>query len=215
VETLLDFSAAHLRGGVALSGVRILSPESALAMQQQQVGLGGSSTVQEGWGVAWALERWSGHRVIGHDGGTIGQKASLRLFPELGLVTVVLTNSDLGPALTRAWYDALGPELGVERPTPRVEPDATVADLAPMLGAYTSVGETWEVRTGPSGTVELSVTSHLEDLSPSVTSTVVPLGPGRFRVDLHGNDVEAALVEAEGRSFLYNGRLLPRLTDAK
>ena len=215
VDTLLDFAAAHLRGGAGLAGTRILSRESTLAMQEQQVGLAGQSTVQEGWGVAWALERWVGHRVIGHDGGTIGQKASLRLFPELGLVTAVLTNGAHGPALTRDWYDALGPEFSVRRPEPRAEADATVSDLALMLGTYTSAAEQWELQRGPDGTVELAVTSYLEDLSPTRTSTVVPLGPGRFRVDLDGNQVEATLVEAEGRSFLYNSRLLPRLTGSR
>ena len=177
------------------------------------MGLGGQSTVQEGWGVAWARERWAGHRVIGHDGGTIGQKASLRLFPELGLVTAVLTNSDQGSALTSNWYDAVGPEFGVRRPAPAAAPDATAADLALMLGTYTSVVEQWELRNGPDGAIELVITSHLEDLSPTRTSTVVPLGPGRFRVDLDGKEVEATLIETDGRSFLYNGRLLSHLTD--
>jgi len=213
VDTLLGFAAAHLRAGIALPGTRVLSPGSTRSMQEQQVGLSGQSTVQEGWGLAWALERWAGQRVIGHDGGTIGQRASLRLFPDLGLALAVLTNAETGPALIRDWYDALGAEFGVRPPRPRVDPGATVTDLAPMLGAYASVAERWELRDGPDGTVRLTVTSYLEDLSPSRTETAMPLGPGRFRVDLDGNQVEATLVEAKGRSYLYNGRLLSRLSD--
>ena len=215
VDTLLSFAAAHLRGGVGFKGTRILSRESTLAMQEQQVGLRGMSTVQEGWGLGWARERWAGHPAVGHDGGTIGQKARLRLFPDLGLVTAVLTNGTDGLRLIRDWYDALGPQFGIEQPTPRVEPSATPADLAPVLGMYVSVSERWDVRAGPDGTVELDIVSNLEDLSPTRTVPVVPLGPGRFRIDLDGHPIEATYVEAEGHSFLYNGRLLPRLTTAR
>ena len=212
VDTLLGFAAAHLRDGVGLSGTRILSRESTLAMQEQQVALGGMSTVQEGWGLGWAREQWAGHSVVGHDGGTIGQKASLRLFPGLRLVLAVLTNGADGPALIRDWYAALGPQFGVEQPLPRLQPGATTADLTPALGTYESVSERWDLRAIADGTVELDIVSYLEDLTPTRTTTVIPLGPGRFRADLDGHQIEATHVEAEGRTFLYNGRLLPRLT---
>jgi CubicO group peptidase (beta-lactamase class C family) len=213
VDTLLGFAATHLRGGVGLTGTRVLGRTSTLAMQEEQAGLGGRSTVQEGWGVAWSRERWAGHRVIGHDGGTIGQRASLRLFPDLGLVLAVLTNGTDGPGLIHDWYDAVGPQLGVTQPVPRLEPAATTADLEPALGAYESAAERWELRRGADGGVDLLIVSHLEELSPTRTVPVRPLGPGRFAVELDGREAEVTYVEADGRSYLYNSRLLPRLTD--
>ena len=50
-------------------------------------------------GLAWRLARWSGTEVIGHDGGTIGQAAALRVLPERGVAVCVLTNGDNGDAV--------------------------------------------------------------------------------------------------------------------
>ena len=50
-------------------------------------------------GLAWRLAQWSGTEVIGHDGGTIGQSAALRVLPERGIAVCVLTNGDNGGTL--------------------------------------------------------------------------------------------------------------------
>ncbi len=46
----------------------------------------------DAWGVGWILFDWDGHRLIGHDGNTIGQASFLRILPEEGLAVTLLTN---------------------------------------------------------------------------------------------------------------------------
>jgi CubicO group peptidase (beta-lactamase class C family) len=102
VADLLAFGKMHMDGGVAQDGARVLSEESVRAMQAPQFAL--PETPGEGaahWGLGWMLFDWGGRRVIGHDGGTIGQMSSLRLLPEERFGVAILTNaSPTGGLLT-------------------------------------------------------------------------------------------------------------------
>jgi len=110
----LTFAAAHLRGGV-LDGGRLLSADSAAAMTSQQVARVDTAGQEDAssWGLGWALGTWGGARVVGHNGNTIGQSAFLRLLPEHGLATVLLTNGGRADQLHRALVgEPLVAELG-------------------------------------------------------------------------------------------------------
>lgn len=82
VSDLLAFGKMHMDGGLARDGARILSEDSVRAMQQSQhimPAVPGGNPAH--WGLGWMLFDWGGaagtpRRVIGHDGGTIGQISS-------------------------------------------------------------------------------------------------------------------------------------------
>jgi CubicO group peptidase (beta-lactamase class C family) len=140
VGDLLKFARLHLDGGRAQSGERLLSEESVRAMQVPQVALpeqpGGGAAH---WGLGWMLFDWDGHRVIGHDGGTIGQVSSLRVLPEQRFAVGVLANTTPsgGLLLDRAVRWLFEEFAHVTRP-PRPRPPETppVLDLSPYTGVY-------------------------------------------------------------------------------
>jgi len=96
---LAAFALVHLNDGKATDGTQVLSSESVAAMQQQQVATPGPAdpVLGRGVGLPWILTRGEGPAVIGHDGGTIGQYAFLRVVPSEGLAVVLLTNGGKDP----------------------------------------------------------------------------------------------------------------------
>jgi hypothetical protein len=81
------------------------------------------------WGLGWMLFDWGDRRVIGHDGGTIGQNASLRLFPDANFGAAVLTNgSPSGGMLTARVMKWLFSEcLGIAMPPRPMPPESPPA----------------------------------------------------------------------------------------
>lgn len=68
--------------GVATDGTRVLSAESARVMREPQVEIPDTYTLGTHWGLGWILMSWDGHEFYGHDGGTLGQTAILRVCGE-------------------------------------------------------------------------------------------------------------------------------------
>ncbi|KJQ52665.1 D-alanyl-D-alanine carboxypeptidase precursor [Microbacterium sp. SA39] len=89
---LVTYARMHIDGGIAPDGTRMLSPESVAAMQTRQVEVPDFGLMGSAWGLGWSLYDWAGGPVIGHDGGTIGQSAFLRIVPEAGVAVAILTN---------------------------------------------------------------------------------------------------------------------------
>ncbi|MPZ74270.1 MAG: serine hydrolase [Nitriliruptorales bacterium] len=89
---VLTFARIHMSSGHAGSGTRLLAQRSVTAMREPHVELPGPFSLADAWGLGWGLMNWDGHRLIGHDGGTIGQYAFLRISPEDDLAVVLLTN---------------------------------------------------------------------------------------------------------------------------
>ncbi len=136
--SLLAFATLHLRDGVTRSGRRLLSAESAQAMRRMEVRLPVDIAAADGYGLSWQVyDSWRPPGV-GHDGGTIGQSAFLRLIPELDVAVAALTNvSSGGPAkafdeILRAVVRGVGAQLP-SRPAPN--PSATV-ETPRYVGAY-------------------------------------------------------------------------------
>lgn len=135
---LLGFVAMHLAEGAGPDGTRILSPLSARAMRTAQVTLPRLTGMGAAWGLGWEIIAADAPVVIGHDGGTIGQSAFLRVVPEAGLAVALLTNGGdvfglfeavVGQIL-REVADVTLPAL----PVPHDEPVAV--EPAPLLGLY-------------------------------------------------------------------------------
>ncbi|WP_328321762.1 beta-lactamase family protein [Kribbella sp. NBC_00382] len=76
-------------------------------MRQPQVAVPGATGGFEAVGQAWRLYDWSGRKLFGHDGTTVGQLAFLRIDPEARLAVCLLTNSANAPAL----FDQLASEV--------------------------------------------------------------------------------------------------------
>jgi len=110
-DDLLAFASLHLTGGVAPSGQRLLSAELAAEMAAPSVDLPDPYTFGDSWGLGLIRFDWDGHRVIGHDGATLGQHAYLRLAPDEGLAVAVLTNGGNAGDLSQEVFTELFEEL--------------------------------------------------------------------------------------------------------
>jgi CubicO group peptidase (beta-lactamase class C family) len=139
---LAAFARMHLAGGTARDGTRLLSAASVRAMQEVQGPRPRASDAALTQGLGWLMSDWSGVRVIGHGGGTIGQLSFLEAVPEHDLVVVLLTNSGAGGALWRDLSRWLFQELAGVR-TPRVPRPAEPPPDLPLenyTGTYERLG---------------------------------------------------------------------------
>lgn len=143
-------AAAHLRGGVAADGTRILGEEAVAAMQEHSTDLPDTWSLGDSWGLGWIRYGWDGHRLIGHDGSTLGQNAFLRALPEQGLVVALLTNGGHSSDLARALLGEVFEEVaGITAPPGIVPPEQPYvpadAERAAVVGTYERAGVLTEV----------------------------------------------------------------------
>lgn len=136
VAGVLAFARLHLTGGVAVVGTRVLSAESAAAMAAHQADLPDKRVLGDSWGLGWIRFGRDGHRLIGHDGNTLGQTAFLRVLPEQGLAVALLTNGGQARDLYQDLYQEIFAEVaGVTMPQPFAPPPEPVTvDVAPYVG---------------------------------------------------------------------------------
>ncbi|NUP76012.1 MAG: beta-lactamase family protein [Nonomuraea sp.] len=126
----LRFAKMHLSGGLAPDGTRVLSEESVRAMREPQASVPGLEPMQSHCGLGWGLWDWPDGPVIGHNGGTVGQAALLRLVPGQDVAVAILTNGGdfhgLHPLVTELLDELAGvrvPALPVPpAQPPRVDP---------------------------------------------------------------------------------------------
>jgi CubicO group peptidase (beta-lactamase class C family) len=187
---VLAFARLHLTGGLAADGTRILSEDSAAAMASRQADLPDPYILGDSWGLGWIRFGWDGHRLLGHDGNTIGQAAFLRLLPEQGLAVTLLTNGgqtrDLYEDLLREVFEEVA---GVRMPHPLTPPEAALeVDAAPHVGLYERASVRLEVLAAdaehPTPTLRTTVTGTLAELEPEPTREypMAALGPDLFLV---------------------------------
>jgi CubicO group peptidase (beta-lactamase class C family) len=96
------------------------------------------------WGLGWFLGEGPNYRMAGHDGGTSGQFAYLRLLPESQIAFTLLTNSPSSAMcreLERQLLDSL-PGTAVPDKPARV---AWQPDPARYVGAYRNIGSSYSV----------------------------------------------------------------------
>ncbi|AIY16923.1 serine hydrolase [Pimelobacter simplex] len=139
IGDLLTFAETALREGLAPNGTRILSAESARLMTVPHVDLRTSVVGKTGWGLGWFLQDWQGSSVYGHDGGTIGQRAYLRIFPDSGLAVALLTSGGRSDGLYRELFDDAARTLDGGALHTVAVPDPTTAP-APLAGSWESAG---------------------------------------------------------------------------
>ncbi|SFO70586.1 serine hydrolase [Amycolatopsis rubida] len=212
---LLTFVRMQLNDGKADDGTQVVLPESLLAMREPQVDVPRLG-MAEHWGLGWMLFDWDGGKVIGHDGGTIGQSAFLRVVPEKGVAVALLTNGGQPMHVYQEIFAKLLDELaGVtvpERPEPN--PAAAPADFSRYVGEYTSMvadtvvteedGRLWMQRSPKGIFAEIGAPSGKEELFPSKGDTFVAKTeqlPGVYMAHAFVGD------DGHGRAqFLHTGR---------
>ncbi|TDU82370.1 CubicO group peptidase (beta-lactamase class C family) [Kribbella voronezhensis] len=219
---LLTFATLHLAEGKAADGTAVLSAASVKAMQEPQVKVPALGLMGDSWGLGWEIFDWGGTRVIGHDGGTIGQNAFLRIVPEHGLAVTVLTNGGDTIELYKAVVGQVVKELaGLELPALPTPPDTAVPiDTERMLGTYSCEVADFTIRQDDDGKVWL-------DQTPK--GIFAELGPAPEPVELVGRNEESLIaVKAENgvhlpqvflgddgsghALYLHNGRAIRRAT---
>jgi hypothetical protein len=123
----------------------------------------------DSWGLGWTRIDWDGHLVIGHDGGTRGQMAFLRIVPELDLAVTLLTNGGNAMDLYQELFRELFAELvGISLP-PAVEPPAQPVEVGATayFGAYERAGSRIEIFAGDHGLRVRSITTGaMADIVP-------------------------------------------------
>lgn len=136
---VLALARLYLDGGVGPDAGRLLTAAAAEHAFTAQVHVPDPS-LADAWGVGFMLRTWDGARIVGHDGGTVGQGASLRILPDHGVAVVVLGN---GPGLGTAMDDlirAAVQELCGIQPSPPLAPSAEMtADCGDWAGVYERV----------------------------------------------------------------------------
>ena len=135
---VLTFAHMHLADGVTSDGTRVLAESSARAMREPQVAVPDPYTLGSHWGLGWILFTWEGHDVYGHDGGTIGQSAFLRIVPDANLSVCLLTNGGhTGDLYHDLFREILSEVAAIDMPA-RLQPPAepVEVDLQPYVGRY-------------------------------------------------------------------------------
>jgi CubicO group peptidase (beta-lactamase class C family) len=182
---VLGFAKLHLRDGVGPNGERLLSEESARAMREPQVEVptGGIGESEAHWGLGWSVYTWSGRTVVGHDGGTIGQAAFLRVVPDSGAAVALLTNGGDPFGLYRDLCGELLAEVaGVDLPTEPVPPESPLeVDPTSYVGRYDRAGASLEVVSRDGGLVAIQTVTGLgSEMTPEpVEMPLVALDPER------------------------------------
>lgn len=166
---VLAFARLHLTGGLAADGTRLLTEASATAMVDKHADVPDKYSLGDSWGLGWIRYGWSGHRLVGHDGNTIGQAAFLRLLPEQGLAVTLLTNGGNTRDLYEELYREIFAELAdVVMPRSLTPPDEPVeVDIAEWLGSYERESVRMEVLQDERGPrLRTTITGPLAELMP-------------------------------------------------
>ena len=180
---LVAFARLHLAGGLAGDGTRLVSEGSVRAMREPEVAIPEPLTLGGEIGLAWILSNWSGRTVFGHDGGTIGQSAYLRVLPASGptpdLAVALLTNGGEMRDLYVDMFTEVFEELaGVPVPKP-VEPqsDGPGIEATRYVGRYVREGFEIEVVEHEGGLTMINRPTGILATAMGGTEVSAPLHP--------------------------------------
>ncbi|QIS12721.1 serine hydrolase domain-containing protein [Nocardia arthritidis] len=216
---LLTFARLHIDGGVAPDGDRLLPADLVEQMRAEQAVLPGPdlSPGLDSWGIGWFRLDWDGHRIIGHDGGTLGQTALLRVLPEQRLAFAMLTNGgEVGPAMSEVCAEVAA-LVGITVPEPFAPPaQPPRVDVDRHVGVYERAGARCEV-TVSDGKLRMRVigTGELAGEMPDKTFDLVPVAEDRYLC----HDPQLGWIPltfyriADGSPFMhFGGRATPKRT---
>ncbi|NED96277.1 beta-lactamase family protein [Phytoactinopolyspora alkaliphila] len=219
---LVRFAWMHLAGGTAADGTAVLSGASVQAMRERQVELPHLGIMGDAWGIGWEIFDWPGGPVIGHDGGTIGQAAFLRVVPGADVAVAVLTNGgDPMPLFESVAGDVLRELAGVSVPAASEPPERPepVTDPSRYVGRYAADVILYEVEADSDGRLWQTMKPQgvlAEAGQHEQRFEIVRLREDTFvsRERVHGIHMPAAFVGDDGAGrarFLHQGRAVPRV----
>ena len=179
-EDLLAFAQLHLDEGRAPDGTQLVSVSSVKQMQEAQIEVPDRWTLGDRWGLGWILFEWSGKPMYGHDGGTIGQRAYLRIAPDARVAVCLLTNGgESSIAFETLCREILRAEAGVEVPALPSLPDAPPSlDLERYAGMYARLNV--EIALTPDGDTLVGTTKlsgPLAEMLPDNEDNTMTLRP--------------------------------------
>ncbi|MGN6791386.1 MAG: serine hydrolase domain-containing protein [Streptosporangiaceae bacterium] len=220
VHDVLAFARMHLEGGVAGNGTCVLSAESAAAMRQPRFPIPDVGSEAGHVGLTWRLHHWNGGAVFGHDGGTLGQSAYLRIDPEHRVAVCLLTNSANGdPLYERLFAEVFREYSGIELPaSPQPVPissggDAAGLDLARHVGTYERTSRRFDIAVHD-GRLQAVITTTgelaaLRESKPDCVDLYPADSSGDLFVCRSHDDEPWAAVRfgrlADGRPYVYSG----------
>lgn len=201
IGDLMRFARMHLNRG-ELDGVRIISEESALAMQEPFIE---ADTFHRSYGIGWSIMERPGATSVGHGGAWAGHRANLTIIPEKDFAIAMLVNSDAGiRACTEVEEWALAHYLDVSVPKPdAIELDDDALDR--FAGTYVRHDGRYEVARRETG-LRVTVTDIDEETGEEKETPRIfhlePVGERRFRVtspESYGSTVDILPVpDADG-----------------
>ncbi|WP_052407973.1 serine hydrolase domain-containing protein [Allokutzneria albata] len=214
-RSLTTFAAAHLDGN------HLLSDAAISTLWTSDVDVPDIGSFARKWGVGWASFDWDGAQVVGHDGGTIGQTAFLRVVPQAGVAVAVLTNGGTAGLFADEVFSHVLGDLASVRPsapaTPPIDPEPVDAGL--VTGTYTAPALRLEITVDSSGRASVRMSPVSEEMRMTMPEPVtrelvrfddhrlISLEPGSSgRHEVYAFDDEGGPA-----SFVFvGGRLFPR-----
>ena len=215
VPDLLEFAELHLRDGRTAGGTELLDPDVARLMRRRRLDTPPLAR-PSARGLGWGIYDWPDGELVGHDGETRGQIATLRLLGEHGLALVVLTNAiPDGAEVTRELTEAVLEPWGLSPPTLPVPATVPAFEPKTYAGRYRNLMATTDVEAAPDG---LRLTAHFttEGLTEETQTTQLrAIGDGAF-VDVDEAEPTRAVrfddLGPDGRCRSYfNGRVAWRV----
>jgi CubicO group peptidase (beta-lactamase class C family) len=215
---VIEFARMHLRGGRGPQGEEILRADLAADMQRIHAEVPNPGSLGDHWGFGWFLCDWDGATVYGHDGGTIGQYAFLRVDPDHGVAIALLTNGGDAEATYNEIFGRLFADLcgvGVRSFAPPEKPPTF--DGAAHVGTYERRGARLTVTATTDGLACRSeVTDELAGLEPPVDYSLVAVREDLYAARAADDGPWAAMrfyqLDGGQRYVHFGGRATPMIT---
>jgi len=216
VESVLRFAQAHMADGAYGEDKTLLSAASARRMRDETIAIPAfSRTGVNRWGLGWFACEGAGYKMVGHDGGTLGQFTYMRTFPELKAAFALFTNSP-----SNKLFDDIEAQLMqhlVGKPV-AADPPRTdwTPDLARYTGRYGNIASTYTLEDN-NGTLGIQIASKLSFGAPDAGATLEPYCEEVFVLKAEGTPFDGQkisfLENDNGRARYLRGglRMAPRL----
>lgn len=137
-DDVLSYVRTFMPGGDALLNAELLAQ-----MLSPQVQMDHASHVADYMGIGWVLQDWGGVPTINHNGGTLGQNATLRFFPEHGIAVFLAVNGGQAASIQRELMAEAAAALTGARMPAAFAPDTSAEQataLAEFEGFYEAAG---------------------------------------------------------------------------
>ena len=181
---LARFGQVFLRQGLAESGSVVLSPDAVARMQEEQVSCPDLGRAPNARGLGWGIYHLPEGPMLGHDGGTVGQFAFLRVIPGRNIAVSMLANGGNPTSMRESVLDTALRELAeVAFASVGAPAGQPMPVLEPYVGTYRSGLFTMTVSSDDVGRLWLEVVprSMLAQMGlKSETSELLPVGEDLF-----------------------------------